>query len=377
MSTGITALNEGHSDIQNVVRSFALHGDFVSVSAYGSGHINSTFVVAMNQAGVTIRYIIQRINDRIFKDPVALMENVCRVTGEAADRLRAGGIPDASRRTLTVVPTWGGEGLLRTPEGEFWRCYLFIEGAKTYDMIETPAQALAASRAFGEFQKLVSGLRGPRLHETITGFHDTRARFARLSEVAGADPLGRLAGASAEWDFARAHEDITGVLLDLQASGEIPERVTHNDTKLNNVMMDEASGEGVCVVDLDTVMPGLALYDFGDMVRTATSPAAEDERDLSKVGMMMPMFEALVRGYLSSTSDMLTEAECANLAFSGKLITLEIGLRFLTDYLEGDVYFKTTRPEHNLDRCRTQFALVRSIEAQEDAMKRFVDSACL
>lgn len=373
VSEGITAANNTRNGIEQVARSFALAGDFSAVEPYGSGHINTTFVVAMNQAGARVRYLLQRINGRVFKNPEALMENICRVTAAAGARLRAEGCSDASRRTLTVVPARDGALWHRTAEGDLWRCYLFIEGATTFDVVESPRQAHASAQAFGNFQKLVSGLGGPRLHETIPKFHDTPARFARLREVVEADRLGRLADASAEWEFARAHEDITGLLLDLHTSGEIPERITHNDTKLNNVMIDAKSGEGVCVVDLDTVMPGLALYDFGDMVRTATSPAAEDERDLSKVGMQMPMFEALVSGYLSSVGGLLTEAERAHLAFSGKLITLEIGIRFLTDFLEGDVYFKTARPEHNLDRCRTQFALVRSIKAQESAMQRLAD----
>jgi len=189
-----------------------------------------------------------------------------------------------------------------------------------------------------------------------------------------ADPLGRLKDVTAEWNFAREREALVDILLDLCKAGSIPERVTHNDTKLNNVMIDDATGAGICVIDLDTVMPGLALYDFGDMVRTATSPAAEDEQDLSRVVMQMPMFEALARGYLSSAGRFLTEAERDYLAFSGKLIAFEIGLRFLTDYLEGDGYFKIKRPGHNLDRARTQFALVRSIEAQEEAMNQLVRS---
>ena len=216
-------------------------------------------------------------------------------------------------------------------------------------------------------------LPGERLHETIPNFHNTRSRFDRLAEVVEADPQGRLKEVAAEWAFIQEREGLVDVLLDLAAKGEIPERVTHNDTKLNNVMIDDATETGVCVIDLDTVMPGLALYDFGDLVRTATSPAAEDETDVSKVRMQMPMFAALARGYLSSAGGFLNDAEKAHLGFSGKLISLEIGIRFLTDYLEGDVYFKTKRPGHNLDRCRTQLALVGSIESQEDAIAALLE----
>lgn len=338
----------------------------------GGGHINDTFVAAFSQSGTRVRYIFQRINERIFNDPVALMQNIQRVTAEALAQLQRAGVPDASRRVLKVIPSVDGLPYFQDAEGKYWRCYLFIEGARTYDIIKNERQAFQAARAFGEFQGLVANLPGARLHETIPNFHNTRARFDRLREVVEANPKSRLAEVEPEWAFLQEREALVDRLLALQATGKIPERVTHNDTKLNNVMIDDATEAGICVIDLDTVMPGLALYDFGDMVRTATSPAAEDEKDLSKVRMQMPMFEALVRGYLASAKSFLNEAEIANLAFSGKLITLEIGIRFLTDYLEGDVYFKIKRPEHNLDRCRTQLTLAKSIEDQEDAMNAFV-----
>jgi Ser/Thr protein kinase RdoA (MazF antagonist) len=208
------------------------------------------------------------------------------------------------------------------------------------------------------------------LHDTIVDFHHTPKRLLALEKAIASDVAGRAIHAKPEIEFALAHQSITSVLLD----ANLPERVTHNDTKINNVMFDDATGEGICVIDLDTVMPGLALYDFGDMVRTVTSPVMEDERDLSRVTMQLPMFEALVRGYLSSTGCFLTQAEKQHLAFSGKLITFEIGLRFLTDYLAGDTYFKVHRFGHNLDRCRAQFKLVESIEQQEEKMDRLVQS---
>jgi aminoglycoside phosphotransferase (APT) family kinase protein len=355
-----------------VFQSFQIHGSYLESRPHGNGHINETFVAAFSQSGTRVRYIFQRINHKIFQDPEALMDNILRVTAEIRRQLTMAGVTDASRRVLEVLPATDGKPLYKDGEGGYWRCYPYIEGARTYDIIQNTRQAYEAARSFGEFQKLVAGLEGPRLHETIPNFHHTRSRFERLKEVAAADPQGRLAAAAAEWEFILARERVTDVLLDLQAAGQIPERVTHNDTKLNNVMIDDAMETGICVIDLDTVMPGLALYDFGDMVRTATSPAAEDETDLSKVCMQMPMFEALVRGYLSTAGSFLNASEKSHLAFSGKLIALEIGIRFLTDHLEGDVYFKTKRPGHNLDRCRTQLALVRSIEAQEDGMNEFV-----
>lgn len=363
------------SPVARIADAFTLPGRLAHAAPYGSGHINDTFAATFHGTPGDRRYIFQRINENIFKNSAALMENISRVTAAAAARLAADHTPDAGRRTLRLVPTRNGQSAFRDAEQRLWRCYDFIEGAKTYDVIESPRQAYEAARAFGGFQKLVAGLPGPRLHETIPNFHHTRSRFERLREVAAADPQGRLSSVQPEWDFIRRREDCVDTLLGLAATGQIPERVTHNDTKLNNVMIDDATQEGVCVIDLDTVMPGLALYDFGDLVRTATSPASEDERDLSRVRMQMTMFEALARGYLSSAADFLVPQEIAHLVFAGKLITLETGIRFLTDYLEGDVYFKTKRPGHNLDRCRTQLALVRSIEEQQPAMDQVVRKA--
>lgn len=361
------------SQIPKIVEEFSIYGSYLDSRPHGSGHINDTFVAAFSQAGTRLRFIFQRINHRIFMDPPALMENVERVTQEALRQLQMAQVPDITRRSLRVIPARNGQPFVRAEDGSFWRCYPFIEGARTYDIIQNARQAYEAARAFGEFQSLVAGLQGPRLRETIPNFHNTRSRYDRLKEIVVANPRGRLAGAMPEWDFIQRHESLVDILLGLQVKGEIPERITHNDTKLNNVMIDDTTEVGICVIDLDTVMPGLALYDFGDMVRTATSPAAEDERDVAKVRMQMPMFEALVRGYLSSAGKFLNEAEKAHLVFAGKLIALEIGIRFLTDHLEGDSYFKIKRENHNLDRCRTQLALVKSIEDQEPAMRGFVE----
>ncbi len=364
-----------HDPLATVARAFAITGSYLESRPYVAGHINDTFVAAYSQGGTRVRYILQRINERIFRDPPAMMENILRVTGESHRRLRQAGVPDSSRRALTVIPSVDGRAFHRDEEGKYWRAYLFIEGTRTFDVIQNERQAREAARGFGEFQRLVSRLPGAPLNETIPNFHHTRSRFERLKEAVGADPLGRLGDVRAEWDFFREREECVDVLLDLQARGEIPLRVTHNDTKLNNVLIDDATGEAICVVDLDTVMPGLALYDFGDMVRAATSPAAEDEQDLSLVRMQMPMFEALVDGYLAPAGAFLNDTEVRHLAFSGKLITMETGMRFLTDFLEGDTYFKIHRPGQNLDRCRTQIALVRSIEEQENAMDEVVRRA--
>ena len=356
-------------DLRTIAESFLLYGSFIDGAPYGSGHINDTFAVRLDQAGTPVRYILQRINSQVFRDVPGLMENIQRVTEHAAHAC-ATSRGDAPRRALTLVPTRAGSAFHRDAGGGCWRCYLFIEKAHTSDLVQNPRQAYEAARAFGEFQRLLVDLPGPRLHETIPGFHDTRSRFESLKRAMVENPKSRAGKVPAELDFVLSREAMVDVLRNLQARGEIPERITHNDTKFNNVLLDEATSERVCVIDLDTVMPGLALYDFGDMVRSATNSAVEDERDLSRVAMRMPIYEGLASGYLAAVGNFLTPAERAHLVFAGKLITLEIGIRFLTDYLEGDVYFKTKSPDHNLDRCRNQFALVRSIEQQESAMQR-------
>ena len=355
-------------DLRAIARQFQIYGEFLGAEPYGSGHINDTYRVVFDQAGLPARYIIQRINHLIFKTPVAVMENIRRVTAHLA--AKAAGRPDFSRRVLTLVSTRDGAFYHRDVHSNHWRAYLFIEKARTCDAVESAGQAFKAASAFGAFQKLLADFPAPRLHDTIPDFHHTPKRFAALEKAIAADTVNRAKLARAEIEFALRHRDLCGVLLD----ANLPERVTHNDTKFNNVMLDEATGEGICVIDLDTVMPGLALYDFGDMVRTTTSPAKEDERDLSKVALQLPMFEALARGYLSSAGEFLTPAEKRFLPFAGKLITFEIGLRFLTDFLAGDTYFKVHREGHNLDRCRTQFKLVESIERQETAMDKLVES---
>jgi hypothetical protein len=357
----------GH-DLRAVAGQFQLLGEFVSAEPYGSGHINDTYCVVCNQGGRPVRYILQRINHHIFKNPVALMDNIRRVTEHLGRKVADE--PGRSRRVLTLIPAQDGQSYFRDAAGNHWRAYIFIEQARTYDAVETTAQAFEAAKAFGRFQSLLADLPAPRLQDTIPDFHHTPKRFAAFQAALTADAFNRADLARPEIEFALKNQPLAGVLL----HASLPERVTHNDTKLNNVMLDEASGEGICVIDLDTVMPGLALYDFGDMVRTTTSPAKEDERDLAKVCMQFPMFEALVRGYLTTASGYLTAAEKSLLPASGKVITFEIGLRFLADFLAGDTYFKVHRENHNLDRCRTQFKLVESIARQEEQMNRLIES---
>lgn len=361
-------------DPRHVSGLFEMRADFVDATPYGSGHINDTYCAWYDQAGMRIRYIHQRINHHIFKEPAKLMENVDRVTRHSLQRLLELGHPEAYRRTLTVIPARDGKPYAVDRQGNFWRTYPFIERARGYDEIRTNLQAEQAARAFGEFQKLAADLAGERLHETIPHFHHTPRRLQALQDAIAADVAGRAADCQAEIDFALARAADCRRVTDLIAGGVIPERVTHNDTKLNNVLLDDVSSEGVCVIDLDTTMPGSVLYDFGDMVRTATPTSREDEVDLSLVGIRLDRFEALARGYLDSASSFLNRAEIDLLAFSGKLLTLECGIRFLTDHLQGDVYFKIKRPGHNIDRCRSQFAMVKAIEANLEAMEETIQS---
>lgn len=360
-------------DVAAIGKQFQIFAEFTGAAVCGNGHINDTFGATYNQAGRLVRYVHQRINQTVFRDPVSLMDNVRRVTEHLRRRLAAQGAADLSRRALTLVPTREGGHYYLDPEGNYWRTYLYLEKVRTFEAVETTEQAFEAGKAFGRFQTLLIDLPGPRLSETIPHFHDTARRFEALERAIEADACNRAQSARAEIEFALGQRPMVSVLLEALRRGELTERITHNDTKFNNVMLDDETREGICVVDLDTVMPGLVHYDFGDMVRTTTSPTKEDERDLARVEMQMPMFEALARGYLSAAGDFLTLAERRHLAFSGRVITFTIGIRFLTDYLCGDTYFKVRRLGHNLERCRSQFKLVESILQQEEKMQNLVD----
>ncbi|MCC6640204.1 MAG: aminoglycoside phosphotransferase family protein [Deltaproteobacteria bacterium] len=357
--------------LREVAAAFEIPGRWVSSSRFGSGHINDTIVAVFDDGGRTTRWVQQRINRSVFADPVKLMENVARVTEHQRRALLREAVPDPERRALQLVPARGGGFAFVDSDGEYWRTWRFVEGASSRDVIRTRTDARRAAEAFGRFQTRLADLPGPRLHETIPRFHDARVRFESLVDAARADVRGRFDSCRAELDLVFAREAAVDRLLSLHDKGAVPERITHNDTKVNNVLFDEVTGEALCVIDLDTVMPGLALYDFGDLVRTAASPTAEDERDLSKVDLDPATFAALVEGYLAG-APFLTPAERAELTFSGLLMTLVVGIRFLTDHLRGDVYFRIHRPGHNLDRCRAQLRLVSSIERQRERLEAIV-----
>ena len=355
-------------DVACISRHFQVEGTFLAAETHGSGHINHSFLVSFQTSGSIRRYLLQRVNSGIFKAPALLMENIQRVTSHLAMKMRDR--CDLTRSVLTLILSYDMLPWHQEADGSCWRMFRFIEGALTYDSIESAHQAFEAAKAFGNFQQLLADLPAPRLHETIPHFHDTPGRFLVLEQAIERDAVNRAVLIKKEIEFVLSHKTIANVLL----NANLPERVTHNDTKLNNVLFDTSTNKASCVVDLDTVMPGLALYDFGDLVRTATSPTQEDEQDLTRVTMQLPMFEALVKGYLGTAGEFLTSAERSYLPFAGKLIAFEQAIRFLTDYLSGDVYYKIARPGQNLDRCRTQLKMVESVEHQEEAMHRIVAS---
>lgn len=370
----MAAHKEMKHNVRAIAAQFDIYGDFVEAMPYGSGHINDTYCAIFDQGATRVRYIIQRINHNIFKNPVGLMENVARVCAHSQAKLREANAPDATRRALTLIPTRDGKDWLIDAENNVWRTYIFVERARGYDVIEHTGQAFQAAKAFGAFQKLLVDIPGGRLVETIPNFHNSRWRFENLKKSIEADKHNRAKDVKKEIEWFLAQEKEFSLVVDHIAAGRIPERVTHNDTKLNNVLIDDYTQEGICVIDLDTCMPGSALYDFGDMVRTATSPGKEDDTNLDNVYCREEYVEALLRGYMTTAGDFLNKYEKELLPFSGKLLTMECGSRFLADYLDGDVYFKTARPGHNVDRCRTQIKLADDIQSKLGKLNKLVAS---
>jgi len=349
---------------------FAIYGEFISAVSFGGGHINDTFRSEWNQAGTVVRYTHQRINRRVFACPDKVMENIVRVTGHIAEKHRAAGESDWSRRSLTVVPARDGKPWARDSEGGWWRTYLFIENAHSLEKTSAAADARFLGAGIGRFQKQLADLPALRLHETIPHFHDMEKRYTRFYEALKKDSCGRAKEAACEIDFMRSNEERGGTLVRAQREGRIPERICHNDAKINNILIDDETSNALCVIDLDTVMPGTVLFDAGDLIRTVTTTAAEDERDLSKVEFDLSFFEALLEGYFSEALEFLGGEEISLIAESGRNITQIMALRFLTDFLEGDHYYHTSRPGHNLDRCRNQIALIRSMDSKwEEALK--------
>lgn len=355
------------------VRVFALEGDPIDAKPYGCGHINDTYCVCCERQGKPQRrYILQRVNRHVFADVPALMDNMIHVTAFLREAvIREGGDPD--RESLTLIPTRDGALYYRDSDGDFWRAFIFIENAITYQTVDKPEHFYYSGCAFGKFQRLLADYPSETLHETIPNFHNTASRYRDFEATVAENKSGRAAEAAKEIEFVRARRAECSVLVDKLAEGGLPLRVTHNDTKLNNVMLDDVTGRPVCVIDLDTVMPGLSLYDYGDSIRFGANPAAEDEKDLSRVFCDLPLFEQYTKGFLEECGGMLTDAEIDLLPFAAKLMTLECGMRFLADHIAGDTYFKIHREGHNLDRCRTQFKLVADMETKMEQMKQIVE----
>ncbi len=359
--------------LHDVIAQFTLPEGEYTVAPYGNGHINVTYCVVKNPGENQQRFILQRVNRYVFKEPVKLIENVEQVTEFLRGVIAAEG-GDPYRETLTLVPAKDGKNYVIDEEGELWRVYLFVEKTISRDLPDTTELFELSGAAFGKFQRQLSAFPAEKLVETIVDFHNTPARFEQLMDAIRRNDAGRLGDVQEEIAFCMKYEQEVHTLLNALKAGEIPLRVTHNDTKLNNVLLDEATGKGVCVIDLDTVMPGLAAYDFGDSIRFGANTAAEDETDLDKVQLSLPMFEAFARGFVGECGSAMGQREKELLPMGAKLMTLECGMRFLADHLNGDKYFRIHRENHNLDRARNQFQLVRRMEEKWDEMMAIIRS---
>ena len=357
--------------LNEVIEQFDFAGALVQMRPYGSGHINDTYRLTYETPQGTKRYILQRMSKSIFKKPVELMENVSGVTAWLRKKIIENG-GDPERETLTLVKSNDGLPYFVDSTGEYWRVYLFIEGATCYDAVKDDNDFYQSAVAFGHFQRLLADYPAETLHETIKDFHNTPDRLEKFKKAVAEDICGRAASVQKEIDFILEREELTHALYDLQLDGRLPLRVTHNDTKLNNIMIDDETGKAICVIDLDTVMPGLTANDFGDSIRFGASTALEDEQDLSKVSCDLHLFDVYARGFIEGCGGALTDLEIDMLPMGAILMTFENGIRFLTDHLEGDHYFHIHREGHNLDRCRTQLTLVKDMQEKLPQMNAII-----
>jgi len=360
-------------NIVEIISHFRISGGLVSTSPYGTGHINETIASVFESGGIMSRFIHQRINHNVFKEPKKVMHNIEKILPYLHQVLSENG-EDADRGCLTLVPAVDGKSYWKTDLGNYWRTYKMIENASTYDIPQDISQVYQAAYAFGKFQKDLAGFPADVLFETIPDFHNTPKRFNKFLEGLKTDPYKRTRTARSEIQFILEHEALTSVITELLSDRAVPLRITHNDTKLNNVLMDDHTGKGICVIDLDTVMPGSSLYDFGDMVRSSTATSAEDEPDIRRVGFNQAHFAQLVRGYLAAAQEFLTPIETEYLADAGLVITLEQAIRFLSDYLNGDTYYKINYTEHNLVRARTQIRLIAEMEQALPEIKQIISN---
>ena len=353
--------------LNEVLAAYEFPATLMGAVRYGQGHINDTFcVLCQPQDGDCIRFILQGLSSAAFPHPEELMENMVGITSYLRQQIIANS-GDPMRETLSLVKTKDGKDFYTDSCGKVWRLTPFIENTDCYQKA-TPELFEASARAFGKFQHMLKDYPAHTLHEPIARFHDTENRFEKFLAALAADKLGRAAQVQDEIAFVMARKEDCSVAMQALRDGKLPLRVTHNDTKLNNILIDRTTGEGICVIDLDTTMPGLSINDFGDSIRFGANHTAEDEKDLSKVNFDIDLYEAYTRGFLAGAQGSLTEAELEYLPWGAKLMTLECGIRFLTDYLDGDNYFRIHYPEQNLDRCRTQFKLVSDMEQQFQAM---------
>lgn len=355
--------------ILELANKFDLGSPAISFSECKTGHINSTYFVETENGG---RFVLQRINNNVFKKPNEVMDNILGVTEFLKNKIVAVG-GDPKRETLTVVRTSDGKASYLDGDGETWRVYYLIEDAKTEDSASDPALFELVGEAFGNFQQMLADYDASTLYETIPDFHNTKQRFATFLSSLEKNVSGRADRCAAEISFLKEREEKCSAIVDKIASGELPLRVTHNDTKLNNIMLDKVTNKPLAVIDLDTVMPGSVLYDFGDAIRFGASSAAEDETDLSKVFVKVDMFDAFAKGFIRGLGGKLTDTEIRMLPVGAYVITLETGMRFLTDYIDGDTYFRTEYPEHNLDRARNQFRLVSDMEDKAEELSAICD----
>jgi hypothetical protein len=354
-----------------VIGKFLVDSEVISAIPYGSGHINDTKLVTVRSGETETKYVLQKINTRIFKEPDKLMENYAGVTEYLTEMVRKQG-GDPKREALSIVKTREGKNFWLSPEGEAWRLLTYITDSMSYDSVERPEQFYMSAVAFGNFQYMLRDYPAETLHETIVNFHNTPDRVRKFEESVERDSVGRADSVREEIEFVRARREFANTLENARIEGRLPLRVTHNDTKLNNILFDKNTHEAVCIVDLDTIMPGYSVNDFGDSIRFGATTALEDEADLSKVNFDISLYELYVKGFIEGTKGGLTECEMELLPIGAIMMTYECGMRFLTDYLDGDVYFKTSRPNHNLDRARNQFKLVADMESQLDDMRAIV-----
>jgi Ser/Thr protein kinase RdoA (MazF antagonist) len=361
-----------NAQLAEVARRFRFEGRLVEAQPYGTGHINRTYVIrCISPSGRPARYLLQRINHQVFREPAALMENIERITGHLREKIGLTG-GDPERETLNLVFTDDGASFHQDAAGGFWRAFHFIEGARAFEAATSAEHARTGARAFGNFQRLLSDFPADTLHEVLPDFHNTPKRFATFIETVARDPVNRAGGVRPHIRFIEQRAEETAVLIDLLNQGRLPLRVTHNDAKFSNVLIDDATGEAVCVIDLDTVMPGSSLYDFGDAVRAGAALAPEDEPEVARAGLSLRMFEALTCGYLDTARDFLTRDEIKYLPSAARVIALEQAIRFLNDYLNGDVYYPVHRERHNLDRALTQIKMIEDMEANFGQMEAIV-----